>query len=79
MSKNINNRKNGELLLIRTTEMETMFKPRMTYEEMYAAFTEAHPGLDANHRSVGAFAKKMGYKRYQQMSNGVITKFYYKD
>ena len=58
--------------------METQFKPKMTDSEMEVAFSQAYPGLIANPQNVGRFAKKMGYKRSQQMVDKVIVRFYYK-
>lgn len=57
---------------------QTIFKNRMTHDEMDSAFSFYHPDLVPNNINVGKFAKEHGYKRMQQMVNGVIQRFYYK-
>lgn len=51
-------------------------KFRMSMDEMYAAFTIAHPEFIPNKKNVGTFAKNMGYKKMKQVINYRQTYFY---
>lgn len=55
-----------------------LMKPKMTVPEMRKVFEQKYPGLVANKVMIGNFAKKNGYKYTQQITGGVIERFYYK-
>ncbi|MDD6104155.1 MAG: hypothetical protein PUB73_06065 [Bacteroidales bacterium] len=58
-------------------ENETLFKRRMSDEEMAAAFVEITQ-RNANPNAVGRFAKKNGYQRIRQVENGQPIYYYIK-
>lgn len=57
---------------------EESLKPRMSDEEMAALMKTVSP-VDPNPVNLGKFAKKLGYKRYKQMSNGKLYYYYIKE
>ncbi len=56
----------------------TLFKDKMTFDEMAEAYKAEHPFFAPNRRTVGTFAKEHGYILMKQAINNINHSFYLK-